>query len=58
MTIQLINYLSIVELLRQVSMFKEFEVEGSRRGFESEVNKGKLGLCVPDYIAVYTKDQL
>ena len=39
-------------------MFKEFEAESSREGFESEVNKGKLGLRVPYCIAVYTKDEL
>ena len=58
MTIQLVDYLSVIELLRQIGVLKEFEAEGSRRGFESEVNKGKLSLRVPNYVAVYTKNQL
>ena len=58
MTIQLVNYLSIVKLLCQVGMFKEFEAEGSQRGFKSEVNKGELGLRITNCVAVYAKDKL
>ena len=48
----------VVELACEVGVFKKLEAEGSRRGFESEVNKGKLSLRVPNCVTVYTKNEL
>ena len=58
MAIQLVNNLLVIVFLCQVGVFKEFKAEGGQRGFKLEVNKGKLGLCVPNYVAIYTKDKL
>ena len=58
MSIELIEYQLVVELACEVGVFEKLEAEGSRGGFESEVNKGKLSLCVPNCVAVYTKNEL
>ena len=48
----------VVELACEVGVFKKLKAEDSQKGFESEVNKGKLGLRVPNCFAVYTKNEL
>jgi hypothetical protein len=54
MSAQLVDNQSVVELTRQVGVFKEFKAEGSRGGFELEVNKSELGLRVSNRVAINT----
>jgi hypothetical protein len=54
MSAQLVDNQLVVELARQVGVFKEFEAEGSRGGFESKVNKSELGLRVSNRVAINT----
>ena len=58
MSIELIEYQLVVELACEVGVFKKLEAEGSRKRFESEINKDKLGLRVLNCFAVYTKNEL
>ena len=58
MSVELINYQSVVELVCEVGMLKKLKAEYGQGRFESEVNKGKLSLRVPNCVAVYTKNEL
>jgi hypothetical protein len=57
MAIQLVNNQLVIVFIRQVGVFEELEAEGSRRGFESEVNKGELSLRVAYSFAVNAEYQ-
>ena len=58
MSVELINYQLVVKLVCEVNMLKKLEAECDQERFKSEINKGKLSLRVPNYVAVYTKNEL
>ena len=52
MSVELIKYSTVIKLFSKVSVFKQFEVESSRRGLKLEVNIGKLSLRISNYVTI------